>query len=151
AHEFRRAVGFPAQRAAEAAAGPAFRFAHRTRPFIALARALVTTRPAASARKRARTRAFNFSASPGGIALRPGPTLALRRLVAQKSSKLSKLRSTTISLVSIASRPAPVHKSFVACIRDASALGGAPGVRPTARISAIMGSSGNPPPRKSHA
>src|SRR5581483_7730481 len=97
------------------------------RPLTALARARQVMRPAASAGSRARTRAFSRATSPAGMAETTGPTDALFRLVAQKSSKSAKVRSTVISRVSAASRPAPVHSARRASKRDASRLGGCGG------------------------
>ena len=52
-----------------------------------------------------------------------GPMFGIVRVVAQKSSKSAKVRTTSISRVSILSRPAPAQRSRSASIRDASAFG----------------------------
>ena len=121
------------------------------RPLTALARAPQVMRPAASAGRRARTRALSCATSDAAMAAIAAPMLADNRLIVQKSSKPVKLRCTVISRVSIPSSPAIRHSSRSASVREAPGLGGIATSTPRACISALIGSSGKPPPRISQA
>ena len=95
-------------------------------------------------------RARNRSTSPLAMLASVPPVLGEWRVVVHQSSKSSKVRSTVIDVPATSTSPAPVHSACIASAREASTLGGRGNVAPSARISACIEKSGNPPPCMSH-
>jgi hypothetical protein len=64
--------------------------------------------------------------------------------------KSTKLRSTSITLVSTLASPASTHSDRSVFMRETSALGGYGAGSPIARSSTCSACAGNPPPNRSH-